>query len=142
MKSDLSKVQSASEITRPGITPQTLIAAGVRRVTEAEAKDLIGFAASGLAIPYHNKDGSALIVNRKPFFRIRLDQPKGSAKYLSPRDSGAQIYIPPSLTAAPVLYITEGEFKALSLAEEGRRSRWNHLRDERRAAFACFGRDR
>jgi len=105
---------------RPGITPETLAHAGIRPIGEAEAEDLIGMKAPGIAIPYHDAGDRPLMVNGKHFHRIRLAEPKGNAKYLSPKDSGAQLYIPKNQEpTTAMLVLTEGEFKALSLAEAG-----------------------
>ncbi|MEI6071347.1 MAG: hypothetical protein WCS31_06120 [Verrucomicrobiae bacterium] len=107
-------------MTRPGITPETLEAEGIRPVSESEAETLIGMAAPGIAIPYHDAGDRPLMVNGQHFHRIRLAEPKGSAKYLSPKDSGAQLYIPKNQEhTGSTLVLTEGEFKALSLAEAG-----------------------
>lgn len=109
---------SADPLNRPGITRETLIASGIRHVTSEDGKALIGYAASGLAIPYTTPAGHPLEVSGRPFYRIRVDEPRG-AKYLSPKDSGAQLYIPKSHRAQTTLIVTEGEFKALSLCEAG-----------------------
>lgn len=107
-------------MNRPGITPETLNRAGIRAVGEAEAENLIGMKAPGLAIPYSDLGDRPLIVNDRHFHRIRLAEPKGSAKYLSPKDSGSQLYIPKNQEpAGTTLVVTEGEFKALALAEAG-----------------------
>ena len=110
----------STPIKRPGITPETLAQAGVRAVGEAEAESLIGMKAPGLAIPYTDLGDRPLMVNERHFHRIRLAEPKGSAKYLSPKDSGSQLYIPKNQEpAGTTLVVTEGEFKALALAEAG-----------------------
>jgi hypothetical protein len=110
-------------ISRPGISPATLAGAQIRLVDEAESERLIGFKAPGLAIPYFAADGSPLIGrDGKPFCRIRLTEP-WDAKYLSPKNSGCQLYVPPAFwalyTPGDALSIVEGEFKALSLVESG-----------------------
>ena len=110
----------STPITRPGITPETLAQAGVRAVGESEAESLIGMKAPGLAIPYTDLGDRPLMVNDRHFHRIRLAEPKGSAKYLSPKDSGSQLYIPKNQEpSGTTLIVTEGEFKALALAEAG-----------------------
>ena len=110
----------SATITRPGITPETLERAGVRAVGEAEAESLIGMKAPALAIPYTDLGDRPLMVNDRHFHRIRLAEPKGSAKYLSPKDSGSQLYIPKNQEpSGTTLIVTEGEFKALALAEAG-----------------------
>ena len=53
------------------------------------------------------------MVNGRPFGRLRLDNPTPSAKYLSPRDSGAQLYVPRhGGPFGKALVVCEGEFKA------------------------------
>lgn len=106
-------------LTRPGITRKTLVDAGIKSVDAEQAKAAIGFAAPGLAIPYWTLYGFPLEIVGGHFHRIRLDKPNGSAKYLSPKASGAQLYIPKSHRANTTLILTEGEFKALSLCEAG-----------------------
>lgn len=110
--------EAPDPLSRPGITRDTLIASGIRHVTSEEGQALIGYAASGLAIPYTTPAGIPLEVSGKHFHRIRVDEPRG-AKYLSPKDSGAQLYIPKSHRAQTTLIVTEGEFKALALCEAG-----------------------
>lgn len=110
----------SATFTRPGITAETLASAGIREVSEHQAMDLIGMAAAGIAIPYHDIGDRPLMVNEKPFHRVRLNQSLGKAKYLSPKGSGAQLYIPLNQTpGSSTLVICEGEFKALSLSESG-----------------------
>ena len=110
-------------ITRPGISGASLRAAQIRLVDEGEAESLIGYRVRGIAIPYFAADGSPKMGrDGKPFYRIRVAEPR-DAKYLSPRDSGCQLYIPPGLWAilqpGAALSIVEGEFKAISLVEAG-----------------------
>jgi hypothetical protein len=108
---------------RPGVSSAMLDRAGVRSITANESRDAIGYAAAGLLLPYRNADGSNLIVNGKPFARLRVTDPGDGAKYLSPAKSGCQAYIPPGLDkllgTGSDLVIVEGEFKALSLVEAG-----------------------
>ena len=59
-----------------------------------------------------------MIVNQQHFHRIRLDSPT-SAKYLSPKGSGARLFIPQDQIFGPELVIAESEFKAAALAEAG-----------------------
>lgn len=115
---------AARSISRPGISADMLGRCGVRHVEADEAESLVGYLAAGLLIPYHRLDGSAIATPEgKPFYRLRLDAPTSRAKYLSPRNAGAQIYCPPGLLdiAKPgcELAIIEGEFKALALTEAG-----------------------
>jgi hypothetical protein len=108
-------------IARPGISPQFLSQHKIRHVEDFEAFDLVGFRASGLYIPYFGLNSPELIVNGRRYGRLRLDRPT-LARYLSPRDSGAQLYIPNGAQFGPELFIVEGEFKALALCEAGIRA--------------------
>lgn len=118
-----NRPHASEKISRPGISASTLAAAGIRHVTANEARSLIGYAASGLLLPYVSRKGGAVMVNGQPFHRLRLDNPMASAKYLSPPDSGCQLYEPPGLNnllrPGGVLGVVEGEFKAISLVEAG-----------------------
>ena len=108
---------------RPGISQEMLREAGVRVVSSEEALELIGFSSPGFVIPYRRDDGSPLTVNGKPFYRLRLTNPTEGAKYLSPSNSGCQLYRPPRLRGlllpGCVIGITEGELKAAALVEAG-----------------------
>jgi hypothetical protein len=110
-------------LNRPGVSAAMLREAGVRDVEAAEARALVGFEKPGLAIPYRATSGEPLSFDGKPFFRLRLRHPTGSAKYLSPAGAGCQLYVPPRLRAllvpGCVLSVVEGEFKALALVEAG-----------------------
>ena len=113
-----------SQARRPGISTEVLTAAGIRHADAAEAKHLVGYDAAGIAIPYCELDGSPMLTpDGDPFARLRLDITTTSAKYLSPRGSGARAYFPHGLRQLLVpgctLGITEGEFKALALVEAG-----------------------
>ena len=126
------------EVVRPGISSAFLKAQDIRHVDAVEAESLLGFRprnnGSGIWIPYHDsfKPGP-LIVNGRPFGRLRLDKPTTGAKYLSPKEGGAQLYVP--INAGPFgkqLVIAEGEFKANALCEAGnsrRRNRRNLFRN-------------
>ncbi len=75
-------------------------------------------ACDGIVIPYV-----------EGFSRVRLDVPLSlnngrTAKYLSPIGSENRLYVPKSIEsllkdASIAIYITEGEFKALKLTQEG-----------------------
>ena len=56
-------------------------------------------------------------MNDRPFGRLRPDHPLNGNKYLSPRGSGAQLYIPQGAPFGKEIVICEGEFKALALCE-------------------------
>ena len=107
---------------RPGISPNYLTQAGVRCVDAMEAKRLCGMEEPSLWIPYRQLDGSELLVDRLPFGRLRLDSPLGNQKYHQRKNSGAHAYLPPRMNHFEPkcdMVLCEGEFKALSLAEEG-----------------------
>jgi hypothetical protein len=109
-------------VTRPGISPETLARAGVRRVTAEEANALCGVEQSGLWLPYRTMAGDAVLDGGKPYGRLRLDKPQGSKKYHQTFGTSVHAYIPPGLSeAAPGgdLSGIEGEFKAQSLMEAG-----------------------
>src|SRR5258707_1895785 len=106
------------DIMRPGISPCYLKAQDIRRVNASEAAVLLGCRtrdnSGGIWIPYFNVAGTGgpLIVNNHTFGRLRLDKPSPSAKYLSPRDGGSQLFAPRN--GGPFgkeLVICEGEFK-------------------------------
>ena len=108
---------------RPGISLDTLELAGVRRVGEEEAYRLCRLSASGAWILYQDVDGKPVLVNDKPYGRLRLDEPRGNMKYYQVPDSGSHVYIPYPFVerykSGEPLYLTEGELKTLALAEEG-----------------------
>jgi P4 family phage/plasmid primase-like protien len=110
--------EDASAVRRPGISASTLAALGIRHVTEAEAKKLVGHSYAGLYIPY------GIRVDGYDFGRLRMDQPVGNQKYTQRVGSGVQPYVPalPGLEDQPDLVLVEGEFKAISLAEAGVRA--------------------
>lgn len=108
--------------TRPGITPDTLAAAGIRHVSAAEAKELCGLGVAGLWIPFHDIDGNPVEDGGKPYGRLRLDRPQSDRKYHQQAGTKVHAYIPPKLKDADAssgLVIVEGEFKALALVEAG-----------------------
>ncbi len=112
-----------SAVERPGISASLLAKAGIREVGAVEAFNLVGYNSSGLAIPYRTIAGDPLSFDGKPFYRLRLHVPTNSAKYLSPRGGGCQLYISPGLRALLLpgctLGVVEGEFKSLALVEAG-----------------------
>ena len=85
------------EIRRPGISPEFLRAQKIRHVDVEEAESLLGFRPSsgGIWIPYPGLNSTEMVVNGRKFGRLRLDKPSGSTKYLSPKNSGAHVYVPP-----------------------------------------------
>ena len=114
------------DMKRPGVSMEFLVAHGVRYVGAEEAKTLLGFKPSGggLWIPYPKLEGEGpLMVNGREYGCLRLYKPDHDAKYLTPRDSGSQLYVPAN--GGPFgreLVLCEGEFKALALCEAGVRA--------------------
>ena len=112
------------EPSRPGVSARFLRQNQISHVEEAEAEQRLGYQKSpGIIIPYVGLHTQKLMVNGRQFCRLRLDHPRSGGKYLSPKNSGSQLYIP---SGGPpfgkVLAITEGEFKALALCEAGIRA--------------------
>ena len=108
-------------VTRPGISPETLARAGVRRLAAVEAKAVCGLAEAGLIIPYFDLDGSPIVDGGRAYGRLRLASPAGGKKYHQAFGTGVHAYLPPGLAAngpGGDLVLIEGEFKALALAEE------------------------
>ena len=111
-----------SAFNRPGVSDDFLALAGCHHVGAAQCVDRYGCRAEGIAIPFRSLDGQTVLDNEKPFARIRLYVGTQSQKYHQRADSGTHIYIPPNFQEQPrgaTLLLTEGEFKALSLAEDG-----------------------
>jgi putative DNA primase/helicase len=111
-----------SAFNRPGVSDDFLARAGCHHVGGDECVKLYGCRAEGIAIPFHLLDGQPIGDNKKPFARIRLYDGTQSQKYHQRGGSGTHIYIPHNFRAlarGATLVLTEGEFKALSLAEDG-----------------------
>jgi hypothetical protein len=114
---------SLGGVTRPGISSEFLGRHGIRHVDEHEVEGQLGFkAGTGIWIPYPGLNSCVMLVNERPYGRLRLDRPTNGAKYLSPRGSGSQLYIPQRVPFEKDLVIVEGEFKALALCEAGIRA--------------------
>lgn len=109
---------NGAAVVRPGISPGTLTALGIRHVGEAEAFELIGQRFAGLYIPY------GIHADGRPFGRLRLDVPETDRKYTQRAGSGVHPYFPamPGLDAQPDVVLVEGEFKAIALCEAGVRA--------------------
>jgi hypothetical protein len=112
----------SGDISRPGVSSATLRRNGIRHVDESEALATVGYKQPGILIPYPDLHGPHLKINGRPFCRLRLDHPTASAKYLSPRGVGAQLYVPQGVPFGKELVVAEGEFKAMALCEAGIRS--------------------
>ena len=118
MKNELENI-----ITRPGITLETLITAGIRYVEADEAELLCGKPESGLWIPFQHMAGTPAMEKDKPYGRLRLNSPPSrGGKYHQEKGTNVHAYLPPGLNKFKQdldLVIVEGEFKALSLVEAG-----------------------
>jgi hypothetical protein len=122
-------------IVRPGIKPDAIAAAGIRRVNATEAAHHgLGGHGSGILIPYH--DLGVKPIQRESdgphtFARLRLNSSDDGKKYAQGKDTQACAYLPPGLAALlqsitlstkampQALYLTEGEFKALAAVLAG-----------------------
>ncbi len=109
------------QFNRPGVSDETLRKAGIHRVTADEAFELCGLHKSGIWIPYSDINGKPVMVNGKPYGRLRLDEPTDNCKYSQATNSGSHAYLPFPFTKefkqGIDLFITEGCFKCLSLVE-------------------------
>ncbi len=83
-----------------------------------------------LLIPYFGIDGKPLLDKKKPYARIRLLSAVGGDKFRQPPSTANHLYFAPlrekdgnwkEIAKEPSreLYIVEGEFKALALAQHG-----------------------
>jgi hypothetical protein len=90
-------------------------------VTADEAFELCGLHKSGIWIPYSDINGKPVMVNGKPYGRLRLDEPTDNCKYSQATNSGSHAYLPfpfiQEFKQGIDLFLTEGEFKNLSLVE-------------------------
>ena len=111
------------DLARSGLTPDDFPVTPLK--SEGELTRRLGFSKMG--------DTSILDVGgywiqypNTEFYRLKLKEPIGDAKYLSPKDAGNHAYIPPAVLAAAhgykpdaPLFITEGEKKAAKATLEG-----------------------
>ncbi len=104
-----------SPASRPGISPSTLAARNIVRITAPHAKLLVDLEEPGIYIPY-----PGITDLGGPFGRLRMDTPKGDKKYHQRYKTRVHNYIEPGLTLYNGdLILVEGEFKAISLIEAG-----------------------
>jgi hypothetical protein len=111
------------DVQRSGLSDMTIRELGFYSGSAAEVRGILGFdAGPGLVIPYPIYD------TPRPFSRVKPDSPPlidgKPPKYLSPKGSLLQPYIPPRSWEAlknPMtrLLITEGEKKAAKADQEG-----------------------
>jgi hypothetical protein len=110
-------------IALPGINPETIQLAGLKHVDANTALQLTGIEEPGLLIPYGTIDGSMVMDGSKPFYRLRLDHPRGNQKYHQRFDSTPHAYIPPQNMGSDrfeEIILVEGEKKALALSDAGK----------------------
>ncbi len=114
------------DLRKSGLSNETIAGAGFHSASVEEIKNILGFNpndSAGLVIPYPLINGSG-----NQFMRVKMDVPPiiddRAAKYLSPKGSQNRIYVPQAVISKlndsnEVLYITEGEKKALKAIQEG-----------------------
>jgi putative DNA primase/helicase len=111
-----------SLFNRPGVSDAFLSAVGCHHVGADECVKKYGCRAEGIAIPFRTLDGRPVSDSGKPFARIRLYRPTATQKYHQRAGSETHVYLPQNLAELPrsaTTILTEGEFKALALAEAG-----------------------
>jgi DnaB-like helicase C terminal domain/Domain of unknown function (DUF3854) len=100
-----------------GLTVETWTKAALHSGSPNEIREILGYGtgAGGLVIPYD-----------AAYSRVRIDNPGPDGKrYRSPKGQGNRLYAPPILSAnaltdsTVLLYVTEGEFKALCATQHG-----------------------
>jgi hypothetical protein len=118
--------QHRRELEASGLTEDSAATANLRCAPRDEITRILGFDArcGGLLIPYLGTNGT-----RPPFVRVKPDRPFTDrfgkpSKYLSPKNAGNRLYIPPGVEAVlsdagTPLWVTEGEKKALKATQEG-----------------------
>lgn len=105
-----------------GVRDQIIEKAGLRSIDKVEGLSLLGISAGGILFPYFNLRGE--IVG----YRLRLDEPKPSEDANKPiryfQKAGTKLHayflpdaVPAILDSTKQLVVTEGEKKALALAE-------------------------
>jgi hypothetical protein len=118
--------QHLKDLRASGISEELIELAKLRSGERSEVTQILGFdpGSGGLIFPYPGTNGTTPVFVRvkpdKPF----IDSEGRAAKYLTAKDAGNRLYIPPvysdgifSDTAIPVV-ITEGEKKALKGSQE------------------------
>jgi putative DNA primase/helicase len=107
---------------RPGVSDAFLLSADCAHIGDDECIQRYGFFAAGIAIPFRSVTGSPIMVNDRPFARVRLYDETENQKYSQRAGSGVHIYVPPNFKTLPrhsTLIVVEGEFKAAALGEAG-----------------------
>jgi AAA domain/Domain of unknown function (DUF3854) len=118
--------QHLLDLRGSGLSAELIALAEFRSADRGEVSRILGFdsGSGGLVIPYPGTNGI-----QPPFVRIKPDKPFADdegrlAKYLTAKNAGNRLYIPPIYTerifkdtSIPVI-LTEGEKKALKGAQE------------------------
>ena len=111
-----------AHLEKDGINETQALVAGIFSATPNLAEELTGHCKAGIIFAYFNEDGTDIYrygEDRRPFFRLRPDNPAGKAKYLSPKGAPTFIYYPRttvfnfSRLSSVELVVAEGEKKSL-----------------------------
>lgn len=115
-----------ADLKSSGLSDETIQASGCYSAQEPTVRMLLGFGVGpGLVIPF---PGCTLAGGETPFVQVKPDTPPEwlkRAKYITPKESGCRLYIPPMIPADHLadpsrpLYLTEGVKKALKATQEG-----------------------
>ncbi|TVM00177.1 MAG: hypothetical protein CV087_15365 [Candidatus Brocadia sp. WS118] len=116
-----------ADLRKSGLSDETILEAGIKSLQPADIDKIFGyptFAKSAYEIPYPGCEGYSR-------YKMSYDDTNKinslggeRPKYLTKKDSGNHLYIPPKVKvvlddATTPLYITEGEKKALKACQEG-----------------------
>ncbi len=115
-----------ADLETSGLAAEIIRASGCYSATEACTRELLGFGVGpGLVFPFPDTE----IRPGVPFVQVKPDtrpeRVNGKAKYLTPKDAGCRLYIPPLLPPEHLtdpqvpLVFTEGPKKALKAVQEG-----------------------
>lgn len=111
------------DLQKSGLTEETVARAGIFSVSSSDIPGLLGFSPCGvksaLVFPYSQNGFSRL-----KLFPPYLDEQGHKVKYLQRKGSGVHLYVPPGTDSKledirTLLFITEGEKKALRAAQDG-----------------------
>ncbi len=114
------------DLQNSGLSDETIRASGCYSGQEPTTRMLLGFGVGpGLVFPFPGctkSDGTTPFVQVKP---DKMPEVLGRAKYITPKESGCRLYIPPTFNrdflqnAKVSLFLTEGAKKALKATQEG-----------------------
>lgn len=108
----------------PGVDPNTVKAAGIRRISAEEALKKFDLYAPGIVFPYFDPDGQPILDRDEPFSRLRTDDVCDGKLYHLRNDAPAFPYLPPhfrndSTRAGQPIVVVEREEQALALGDSG-----------------------